>query len=665
MFRNMKLSAKMGLGFGVMIVLSMVLSGVGWSGISNIAEKIHLEGKAGECSRHLDMCARYRRDAVIDPDTKGADGKTAPERFRDSFAAFTSELRGLGETKGLSSSDRGLIATAQEHGTLYSGAFDKLMESGRIKAEAFASWGKVGTSITVGVQDVLEKTIKPALDRAVQSNDAAQIARWSQISNMLHEEFVERFLLLRVRGTYLIATNADQQWTDLQQQLVATREGLDKWSQLVAGEAELVEVVNGFAANLKDYATAGEHYRNGILQDRASAAQMLTIGTDLDRTFTELNKSITQAVDAQASLTTVVMLSVGLAVLLLGVVLAVVITRSIVKPINRIISGLNEGAEQVTDAAAQVASASQQLAGGASEQAASLEETSSALQEVSAMTRTNAGNAKNANELSTQASQAAAEGDRTVGELNTAMSAISESSQKIGKIIKVIEEIAFQTNLLALNAAVEAARAGEHGKGFAVVADEVRNLAQRAAQAARETTELIEDSVGRVKQGTQVAENVGKSLAAIVSDVTQVTELINGIAHASEEQAQGVDQVSTAVTQMDQVTQQNASAAEESASASEELAAQAEAVKSMVNEMVALVGGSKAAAQMAQGTTVSTRQANRPVAVQSAKAGRPTKTATAPKTAAVATRRTATPSRPPANSDLDIDMGGDDNMDEF
>ena len=328
----------------------------------------------------------------------------------------------------------------------------------------------------------------------------------------------------------------------------------------------------------------------GTQRTRAGEAVITACSTTADAGIEQTNEIANQAASTLSSATTVMLGGLGVAVLV-GVLLAFFITRGITRPLTRIIAGLNEGADQVNDAAAQVSSASQQLAEGASEQASSLEETSASLEEMAAMTRTNAANSKEANALSAQARSAAENGDQTMHRLNEAMAAINDSSGQISKIIKVIEEIAFQTNLLALNAAVEAARAGEHGKGFAVVADEVRNLAQRCAEAARETTGLIEDSVNKAKEGADVASEVGKALGAIVGDVSKVTDLINGISQASQEQAQGVEQVNTAVSQMDRVTQQNASGAEESASAAEELSAQAATVKSMVDELSGMVGG--------------------------------------------------------------------------
>jgi len=267
------------------------------------------------------------------------------------------------------------------------------------------------------------------------------------------------------------------------------------------------------------------------------------------------------------------------------------IQRSINRPITNAIEGLTAASDQVATASGEVSSASQSLAEGASEQAASIEETSSSLEEMSAMTKQNADNANQANTLMSEANQVVTRANESMAHLTTSMEDISNASEETSKIIKTIDEIAFQTNLLALNAAVEAARAGEAGAGFAVVADEVRNLAMRAADAAKNTSELIEDSVKKIKDGTELVNVTNEAFGEVAKSAGKVSELVDEIAAASNEQAQGIDQVNTAVTEMDKVTQQNAATAEESASASEEMNAQAMQMRSIVNELRSMVGG--------------------------------------------------------------------------
>ncbi|MCE5280594.1 MAG: methyl-accepting chemotaxis protein [Deltaproteobacteria bacterium] len=275
----------------------------------------------------------------------------------------------------------------------------------------------------------------------------------------------------------------------------------------------------------------------------------------------------------------------------LGIFLTLIITR----PVNRIVAGMSEGADQVASAASQVSASSQNLAEGASEQASSLEETSSSLEETASMAKQNSDNAGQAKAMMHEVQSVVENANRQMAELIQAISEITRSSEETGKIIKTIDEIAFQTNLLALNAAVEAARAGEAGAGFAVVADEVRNLAMRAAEAAKHTSDLIEKTIKAVQNGSSLTMATQEAFKANAEISGKVAQLVDEIATASEEQAHGINQINTAVTEMDKVTQQTAANAEESASASEELNAQAQQMRGYVAELSAVVGGNAAA----------------------------------------------------------------------
>ncbi|MFW5683833.1 MAG: HAMP domain-containing methyl-accepting chemotaxis protein [Spirochaetota bacterium] len=238
--------------------------------------------------------------------------------------------------------------------------------------------------------------------------------------------------------------------------------------------------------------------------------------------------------------------------------------------------------EQVAAGSGQVSSASQELSQGATEQASSLEEVSSSVNEINGQSRQNADNSTEANNIARQAAQNARSGNEQMSQLREAMGNISHSSEEIKKVVKVIDDIAFQINLLALNANVEAARAGKYGKGFAVVAEEVRNLAVRSADAVQETTAMVEESVRNIESGNELTDLTAKQLEEIVTGADRVAEFLEEISAASKEQAQAIDQITEGLGQIDQVTQSNTASAEESASAAEELASQAEQLRASI-----------------------------------------------------------------------------------
>ena len=311
-------------------------------------------------------------------------------------------------------------------------------------------------------------------------------------------------------------------------------------------------------------------------------------------TESEAQKLVEKAEGIQRSATRDLWLHVALlaGALLSSTAFGIRLSGRINRSLRGIAGKLTQGAQQMSSASSQVAQLSQNVAEGASEQAASIEETSSSLEELTSMTKRNSDNAEQVDVTSKKANAAAGKGREAMTRMSEAIVKIKRSSDETASIIETIDEIAFQTNLLALNAAVEAARAGEAGKGFAVVAEEVRNLAQRSADAAKNTSALIEESQQNSDDGVAISTEVATILDQIADGVGEVSRLVADVTAASKEQAQGIDQINAAMARMDQVTQSNAASSEESASAGQELSAQAHDLNDIVGHLTAIVSGS-------------------------------------------------------------------------
>ncbi len=374
-------------------------------------------------------------------------------------------------------------------------------------------------------------------------------------------------------------------------------------TRVQANRDELAQIADA----AKAYRAAGERWVNAEESVATIAGERTAKARDIleaAQSTAEFNiKATSDAAAASATglegATTALLWGLAIACVT-GISLAFGITLSITKPVNRIVDQLSAGADQTASAAAQVSQSSQSMASGASQQAASLEETGASLEEMTAMVRSAADNAGKTDTITSKAKGDFDRGLKAMTDLSTAMKEIKDSADKTAKIVKTIDEIAFQTNLLALNAAVEAARAGDAGKGFAVVAEEVRNLAQRAGEAARNTAALIEGSVKSAESGVVLCRNTGEIMTELAGGTRTIAELVGQIATGSKEQSQGIDQINKAVAQMDQVTQGSAANAEEGAATAEELSAQAESIRGLVNELEILVRGAAAQQQHAK-----------------------------------------------------------------
>jgi hypothetical protein len=397
------------------------------------------------------------------------------------------------------------------------------------------------------------------------------------------------------------------------QDLVSTRlyKNLEKplWDLSTSMAAELLDqemrdeavvAIFVYGANHKDFIVGRFKDSSGVVkptehglapeQDWVLMTHEIRHGTDL---IGQVDVYVTQSLIKHMVLTDTlwtVAIIVVVTVLLI-ITLHLSLLHQAVRPISNVMGQLSNTSLELDTTSARLANSSRHLSSGANDQAGAVEQTSVALEEISSMIRSTAKNAAQAKALDAEARSVAETGLASMSEMAAAMAEIGISSAQVAKIVKNIDEIAFQTNILALNAAVEAARAGAAGAGFAVVADEVRSLAQRSAGAARETADKIQAAIESSVRGAQCSERVAESLRRITERVTSTDALVGDIATAAREQAQGIGQVNSAITQMELVSQANAADAQDSAQAADELAGQAEALKLLVNQLRGLVGG--------------------------------------------------------------------------
>jgi methyl-accepting chemotaxis protein len=596
-FKDRKTAAKLMLGFGLMAVLLCVV------GIESVRNLGSLNARMQDMYEHHVLGLNYLKDGHLQLTTAGKSIRNAMlaptdadlevrigelHANRDAFLADMDSFRNCIVTEAT----RAKLAALLDEYRINAAAQDKVAEllRGHHRAEAIAQIDPLN-NLQKKREELMAELLHDELDTMKKASaEVGATARAAQIASAVM--MLVAVVLAIVLGLIIARTITRPlgQMVEAAGKLAAgqvdqhieyhAKDELGALGQTFKGLIETIRGLVSETGNIVDAVRRGEINRRGET-DKFQGA------------FGELVRGINDTLDAfcapvqEASAVLAKVAERDLTARVAGDYKGdfATIKNSLNKAVENLSAALGEvrsAAEHVADTAQALSAASEEISSGAQEQASSLEETASSLEEITSTVKQNSENARQASQLAVGSREAAEKGGQVVNSAVAAMGEINQSSTRIADIITTIDEIAFQTNLLALNAAVEAARAGEQGRGFAVVASEVRNLAQRSASAAKEIKGLIQDSVKKIQNGSELVNRSGQTLGEIVQSVKRVTDIVAEIAAASQEQASGIDQVNQATIQMDKVTQSNSSQTEEMSSTAQGLSSSAEQLQAMV-----------------------------------------------------------------------------------
>ncbi|MFO0588980.1 MAG: methyl-accepting chemotaxis protein [Polyangiaceae bacterium] len=611
MFKNLRLGTRLAVGFGVVLLLTLLIAGAGFRGVTNVEARAQKSDDAQRIQDLLRLAEIAQQRYVLHEDDASA------EAVKTNLDALVAQALANKATHAQQANrdqmDR-IVALARgyEKGFL---DYAANVKKGKDAEAKIVESGRAVEQLTLVIQDRI--VVEDAADKTGEGDSL-------RLKVLIDADRASALMLQARRHEKNFQLRGDRKYVDQVKEATVQAEALmnkvredDPRPEQLKSADEVLKAIAVYKASF-DVFVGSIDERHALEASFVKAADAIAREADESAEDQEAKmKAEMTAVKGQVSVLAVV-------ATLLGILVSVAFVRSLVTAIrqavgladriasgdltarivvdrgdeigqllgslasmsarlNEIVARVHAAADEITTAAGEISSGNTDLSERTSSQASSLEETAASMEELTSTVRQNTEHAAQADRLAGDASRAAQGGSEVLGRTIQAMGGIRDASKKIEDIIGVIDELAFQTNLLALNAAVEAARAGDQGRGFAVVAGEVRKLAQRSAEAAKEIAGLIHDSVERVDQGARLVDASGKSLGEIQGAVQKVNSIVSGITSASREQADGIEQVNQAITAMDSVTQQNSALVEEAAAAAETLAQQAAELKRMID----------------------------------------------------------------------------------